>query len=94
MVFGVILLYLALLRAVRKPYHFPAPAFIGRSLDSDRRRWLQSPDRTIERSGIKEGMTVVDLGCGSGAFTPFVAAPGESRAKFMPLISNYRCFSS
>jgi ubiquinone/menaquinone biosynthesis C-methylase UbiE len=47
-------------------------------LDSDIRRWRQPPDKLIERSGIKQGMTVLDLGCGSGAFTTFVAkAVGE-----------------
>ena len=77
-VLGAILLYQALIRKIRKLYHFPAPAFIGRFLDSDVRRWLQPPDKLIERSSIKPGMTVVDLGCGSGAFTPFVArAVGE-----------------
>jgi len=72
-VLGAILLYQALIRIIRKLYHFPAPAFIGRFLDSDIRRWLQPPGKMIERSGIKQGMTVMDLGCGSGAFTPFVA---------------------
>ena len=72
-VFGAILLWLVLARVHRKLHHFPAPAFIGRFLDSDLRRWLQPPDKLIERSGIKQGMTVIDLGCGSGAFTPFVA---------------------
>lgn len=77
-VLGAILLYLVLLRIFRKLYRFPAPAFIGRFLDSDIRRWRQPPDELIERSGIKPGMTVMDLGCGSGAFTPFVArAVGE-----------------
>ena len=80
-VFGAILFYLALLRVIRKLYHFPAPAFIGRFLDSDIRRWAQPPDKMIERSGIKEGMTVIDLGCGSGAFTPFVARVVRERGK-------------
>ncbi|MBA7466997.1 2-methoxy-6-polyprenyl-1,4-benzoquinol methylase, mitochondrial [subsurface metagenome] len=71
-------LWQVLIRAIRKLYRFPAPAFIGRFLDSDLRRWRQPPDKLIERSGIKPGMTVMDLGCGSGAFTPFVArAVGE-----------------
>jgi len=70
---AILFLYLALLRIIKKFYHRPAPAFIGRALDSDFRRWLQPPDKVIERSGIKPGMTVLDLGCGSGAFTPFVA---------------------
>ena len=72
-VLGVILLYQVLIRIIRKLYHFPAPAFIGRFLDSEVRRCLQPPDRLIERSGIQPGMIVMDLGCGSGAFTLFVA---------------------
>ena len=77
-VLGAIASYLVLLRVIRKLHPFPVPAFIGRFLDSDLRRWRQPPDKLIERSGIKQGMTVLDLGCGSGAFTPFVArAVGE-----------------
>ena len=72
-VLGAFLLYQALIRIIRKSYHFPAPAFIGRFLDSNIRRRLQPPDKLIERSGIKQGMTVLDLGCGSGAFTTFAA---------------------
>ncbi len=72
-VLGVIFLFLALLRVIRKLHCSPAPTFIGRFLDSDFRRWFQSPDKVIERSGIKPGMTVMELGCGSGAFTTFIA---------------------
>ena len=65
-------------KIVRKLVHFPAPAFIGRLLDSGYRRKIQPPEQMVERSGIKKGMKVLDLGCGSGAFTPFVArAVGE-----------------
>jgi ubiquinone/menaquinone biosynthesis C-methylase UbiE len=72
-VLGAVILWLVLIRIVKKFYHFPAPAFIGRFLDSDLRRWWQPPGKLIKRSGIKPGMTVLDLGCGSGAFTIFVA---------------------
>ncbi len=72
-VLGVFLLYQVLIRIIRRLNRLPAPAFIGRFLDSDLRRWVQPPDKLIKRSGIKRGMTVIDLGCGSGAFTPFVA---------------------
>ncbi|MGA2974691.1 MAG: methyltransferase domain-containing protein [Spirochaetia bacterium] len=72
-VVGVFLAFQAFLRVLRKNIHFPAPAFIGRLLDSDWRRMLQPPGVVIERSGIRPGMTVLELGCGSGAFTPFVA---------------------
>lgn len=80
-VLGAFLLYQVLIRIVRKSYHFPAPAFIGRFLDSRVRRWVQPADKLIERSGIREGMTVVDLGCGSGAFIPFAARAVGERGK-------------
>jgi len=72
-VLGAIFLSLALLRVIRKLHRSPAPTFIGRFLDSDFRRWFQPPDKMIERSGIKPGMTIMELGCGSGAFTTFIA---------------------
>ena len=70
---GIFIIYQIVIRIVRKRYHFPAPAFIGRALDSDFRRKLQPPDILIERSGIRPGMAALEIGCGSGAFTTFVA---------------------
>ena len=67
------LVYQVLLRLLRRVYDFPAPAFIGRFLDSDFRRKMQPPDAVIQRSGIKPGMKVLEVGCGSGAFTVAVA---------------------
>ena len=72
-VFVVLLAYIILLRIVRKLWHFPAPAFIGRGLDSNIRRLLQSPSLLVQRSGIKSGMNVLEIGCGSGAFTVYTA---------------------
>ena len=34
---------------------------------------MQPADKLVECNGIKPGMTVLDLGCGNGALTPFVA---------------------
>jgi ubiquinone/menaquinone biosynthesis C-methylase UbiE len=71
-------LWITLAKLVRKLHPFPAPAFIGRLLDSGYRRKIQPPEQLIERAGIKKGMNVLDLGCGSGAFTPSIArAVGE-----------------
>ncbi|MFC2049596.1 class I SAM-dependent methyltransferase [Chloroflexota bacterium] len=67
------ILWLSLAKLIRKMFRFPAPAFIGHLLDSDYRRRIQPPEQLVKRSGIKRGMHVLDLGCGSGAFTPFVA---------------------
>ena len=80
-VFGAIVSWLVLIRLIRKFHYHPAPPFIGQLLDSDLRRWLQPPDKVIERSGIKPGMTVMELGCGSGAFTLFIAREVGKRGK-------------
>jgi len=36
--------------------------------DPERRKW-QNPDEILASIGLKEGFTLVDLGCGSGFFT-------------------------
>jgi len=72
-ILGLLLLHQVVMRIVRKLVHFPAPAFIGRGLDSNFRRKLQPPDKLIQRSGIRKGMHVLEVGCGSGAYTTFVA---------------------
>ena len=72
-VLGIIFSALGFLRLIDKRHRSPVPAFVGRLLDSRIRRWVQPPRKIIERSGIKPGMTVLDLGCGSGAFTTLLA---------------------
>ena len=44
------------------------PVECANSLDNRVRRWLQNP-RTILAPYIKEGMTVLDVGCGPGFFS-------------------------
>lgn len=61
------------IRIFRRLWHFPAPAFIGRILDSDYRRRLQPPELLLDRSGVAPGMRVLEVGCGSGCFTTFAA---------------------
>lgn len=84
-VLAFLILWLTLVRLFRKLVHFPAPAFIGRLLDSGYRRRLQPPAQMIQRSGIKEGMRVLELGCGPGAFTTFVARAVGDRGKVYAL---------
>lgn len=72
-ILGILVIYQILIRIIRKLIHFPAPAFIGRFLDSDSRRKLQTPGDIIHGSGIKAGQRILEIGCGSGAFTTFVA---------------------
>ena len=79
------ILWVSLAKVFRKLVHFPAPAFIGRFLDSNYRRRIQPPAQLIERSEIKKGMHVLDLGCGSGAFTTFVARAVDEKGKVYAL---------
>ena len=72
-IFLAVLGILIIGRILRKLWHFPAPVYLGYLLNSRLRRWVYPPEQLIERSGIQPGMTVVDLGCGSGAYTPYVA---------------------
>jgi ubiquinone/menaquinone biosynthesis C-methylase UbiE len=72
-ILAIFLAYQAIIRVARKLYHFPVPAFIGRFLDSDQRRSMQPPGPIIERSGFRAGMRVLEVGCGSGSYTTFVA---------------------
>jgi ubiquinone/menaquinone biosynthesis C-methylase UbiE len=82
-VLAILLAIQTILRIVRRFAKFPAPAFLGSLLDSDFRRKLEPPDVIIQRSGIKAGMRVLEIGCGSGAFTTFVArAVGPSGKVF------------
>ena len=70
---GGLFIYLILIRIFRKLFHFPAPAFIGSFLDSNQRRKMQPPEDFIQAAGIKPGMRVLEIGCGSGAYTTHVA---------------------
>ena len=59
---AVFVCYQVVSRLIRKSFHFPAPAFIGRFLDSPIRKVLQSPEKLIKRSGIGQNMTVLEIG--------------------------------
>lgn len=72
-IIGSAILYLIVIRILRKLIHFPAPYFIGRFLDSNHRRRLQPPYKIIQGSGIKKGIKSLEIGCGSGAYTTFIA---------------------
>ena len=55
-----------LAKVLRRWVQVPAPALLGRVLVSRFRHRLQPPRVVLQRSGIREGMGVLDLGCGSG----------------------------
>ena len=72
-IIAALIAYQFLIRLIRKLIHFPAPAFIGFFLDSDYRRCIQPPEGIISGAGIQPGMHVLEIGCGSGGYTTFVA---------------------
>jgi len=84
-VLGTFILLLIIFRILRKLVHFPAPFFIGKVLDSNHRRRMQKPEKIIERSGIRKGMKILEIGCGSGAFTTFIARVVGSKGKVYAL---------
>jgi ubiquinone/menaquinone biosynthesis C-methylase UbiE len=51
---------------------YVCPSRHAGSLDNSFRRWLQNPQKIL-KPYIKEGMTVIDLGCGPGVFTVEIA---------------------
>lgn len=77
-ILAFLILWQIIIRLARRYIKFPAPAFIGSLLDSGYRRRLQPPEKVIRNSGITRGMKVLEIGCGSGAFTIVAArAIGE-----------------
>ncbi len=84
-ILALLLTFQVLARLAKKVFHaaFPAPAFIGRFLNSRFRRMMQPPDKVLRDSGVQADMSVLDLGCGSGALTTFLArAVGEAGCVF------------
>lgn len=84
-VLAAIIIYQILIRLIRKVFHFPAPAFIGRFLDSNIRRAMQPQAALIRRSGIQPGMRVLEIGCGSGAYTLEIARAVGATGKVVAL---------
>lgn len=72
-ILGSALLFFLIHRITSKILPAPAEPIAGYLLDSKLRHWLQPPGKVIKRSGIKQGMTIMELGCGNGAYTHLLA---------------------
>jgi len=66
---GAIIFFYFLLRIVKRFFTIPAPAWFGPFLDTGLRKIFQDPEKTLRLNGIQPGMQVLEIGCGSGAFT-------------------------
>lgn len=58
-----------IVRIVRAFYKFPIPSFLAGAIDNPLRRRFQPPDRTAVRHCIQPGMTVLEVGPGTGTYT-------------------------
>ena len=64
-----------------QPLPFIASIIEVRVLASDFRRKLQPGKKIVEWSGIKPGMTVLELGCGLGVYTIGLARAVGNQSK-------------
>ena len=69
----VLIAYLIIGRILKRFVHFPAPPYVRYFLDSRLRKRIQPASLLIARSGIRNGSTVLEVGCGSGAYTLDIA---------------------
>jgi len=80
-VLGAFILWWFTARMIKRLVPFPAPWFYGPLFDSKLRRIFQPADKVIQRSGMRKGMQVLEVGCGSGAFTTFAARAVGKKGK-------------
>jgi ubiquinone/menaquinone biosynthesis C-methylase UbiE len=70
--FGVpllLLVFIVMLKVLRKIVQGPMPEFLADFIDNPLRRRIQPPDKTALRHKIEPGMTVLEVGPGTGTYT-------------------------
>ena len=65
----VLIILHTIVRVVRHFYKFPMPEFMADLIDHPLRRRFQPPYETAVRHGLEPGMTVLEVGPGSGTYT-------------------------
>lgn len=79
---GFLVICQIILRLRSKLYPKPIPFRLAPVLRASSRRWLfGSPEKIVERSGVKPGMRVLEIGPGPGYFTPTLARCVTSEGK-------------
>lgn len=67
---GALFLWVAIVvRAIRHFWDFPIPAPLARVINNPLRRRLQPPKTVVSWLDLGEGMSVLEIGCGTGTFT-------------------------
>lgn len=74
LIFALLALFALSVIALRTIRHslgkkYLIPLFIAKFINSSWRKTLQPPTKMIKRSGIKKGMTVLEIGCGTGTYS-------------------------
>jgi ubiquinone/menaquinone biosynthesis C-methylase UbiE len=64
---------MTVVRLIRHFYQFPIPSIFSPLIDNPVRRKIQSPTVIARWMGVKEGMTILEIGPGLGTFTFEVA---------------------
>lgn len=64
---------MTVVRLIRHFYQFPIPSIFAPLIDNPVRRKIQSPAVIARWMGVKEGMSILEIGPGSGTFTFEVA---------------------
>jgi ubiquinone/menaquinone biosynthesis C-methylase UbiE len=69
------LVYAIISRILLRVFNYAPPVSASQSnvLDSRLRMIIQPPETILKRSGISSGMRLLDVGCGSGPYTIFMA---------------------
>ncbi len=86
---GLLLLGVSLLmmmKIIRRLFKAPMPEFMAELIDNPwRRRIIQPPDTTAIRHGIMPGMTVLEIGPGTGTYTIASARRVGDRGKVVAI---------
>ena len=68
------IIYHTIVRIIRKIHPFPVPHFVTNLIDNPiRRKYWQKPEEIAERTGVKPGDVVLEVGPGKGTYTMAVA---------------------
>jgi ubiquinone/menaquinone biosynthesis C-methylase UbiE len=85
---GVPLLFLSfltLMKIVRHLNKAPMPEFFAELIDNPWRRTIQPPSKTALRHGIQPGMTVLEVGPGTGTYTVAAARRAGEEGKIVAI---------
>ena len=69
------------------------PVELAGSLDNKIRKWFQNPNKILAPF-IKEGMNVLDVGCGPGFFSVELAKMVGKNGKYSLSICRKECFKN